>query len=312
MTGLVASTPRGEGGRAGGAQAFSHGYSVGLMDDTELAHLRRDIDAVLDTRGVVPKSRVTYDWVTDNGEAGTLTSRMVYENARDKARAKQRPQSARAARDSRPEWMSGVGDRTRRPGSARPAKGNRPSSPFGMQRPGPSVPVPTYSRDAKRNIAVHAAKLHRPPTKMTAQTPAPSAGAFKPRKAKQTGFSRQYRCGDLPVSVNHSHSKPSIRWLVEPERLDLQYYLPLFFDGLREARATPRPRRCHHAHHAPRALLPTTPHSPHCVCARRRPVATLTRRRRCPCPALPCRCLPCGADALPGVHAGAAGRRDAH
>ena len=52
----------------------------------------------------------------------------------------------------------------------------------------------------------------------------------------QTSFSKRYRCGDLPVSVDHGHSKPAIRWLVEPERLDLHYYLPLFFDGLRETR----------------------------------------------------------------------------
>jgi hypothetical protein len=96
--------------------------------------------------------------------------------------------------------------------------------------------VPAYSRDAQRNIAVHAAKLHRPPTKMVEPPPAPRAGAFRARKPAQTNFSRRYRCGDLPVSVDHGHSKPAIRWLVEPQRLDLHYYLPLFFDGLRETR----------------------------------------------------------------------------
>ena len=98
------------------------------------------------------------------------------------------------------------------------------------------MPVPAYSRDAQRNIAVHAAKLHRPPTKMVEPPPAPRAGAFRARKPAQTNFSRRYRCGDLPVSVDHGHSKPAIRWLVEPQRLDLHYYLPLFFDGLRETR----------------------------------------------------------------------------
>ena len=98
------------------------------------------------------------------------------------------------------------------------------------------MPVPAYSRDAQRNIAVHAAKLHRPPTKMVEPPPAPRAGAFRARKPRQTNFSRRYRCGDLPVSVDHGHSKPAIRWLVEPQRLDLHYYLPLFFDGLRETR----------------------------------------------------------------------------
>ncbi len=125
----------------------------------------------------------------------------------------------------------------RRPQTARAAKtGLRPSSPFGLQRAGPPVPVPAYSRDAQRNIAVHAAKLHRPPTKMVEPPPAPRAGAFRARKPRQTNFSRRYRCGDLPVSVDHGHSKPAIRWLVEPQRLDLHYYLPLFFDGLRETR----------------------------------------------------------------------------
>eukprot|EP01047_Picozoa_sp_COSAG01_P028766 COSAG01_NODE_1945_length_8831_cov_4.250000_4_plen_159_part_00 len=105
-----------------------------------------------------------------------------------------------------------LGLEARRPRTARAAKtGLRPSSPFGMQRAGPPVPVPRFSQDAKRNIAVHAAKLHRPPTKMVEPPPAPRAGAFRARKPAQTNFSKRYRCGDLPVSVDHGHSKPAIR-----------------------------------------------------------------------------------------------------
>jgi hypothetical protein len=43
-----------------------------------------------------------------------------------------------------------------------------------------------------------------------------------------------YDRGDLPVSVDHAPGEVKIRWKVEVEKLDYHYYLPVFFDGMRE------------------------------------------------------------------------------
>lgn len=43
-----------------------------------------------------------------------------------------------------------------------------------------------------------------------------------------------YDRGDLPVCVDHAPGEAKIRWKVEVEKLDYHYYLPVFFDGMRE------------------------------------------------------------------------------
>lgn len=65
----------------------------------------------------------------------------------------------------------------------------------------------------------------------------PKAGAFKVRKDLMKGVSllrRFYDRGDLPICVKHCPQENEINWKVEPEKLDYHYYLPIFFDGLRD------------------------------------------------------------------------------
>jgi len=65
----------------------------------------------------------------------------------------------------------------------------------------------------------------------------PKAGAFKVRKDLMRGVTllrRFYDRGDLPISVRHCPQENEINWKVEVEKLDYHYYLPIFFDGLRD------------------------------------------------------------------------------
>lgn len=64
-------------------------------------------------------------------------------------------------------------------------------------------------------------------------TKPPRAGAYARRSIPPTEFRRQYDRGDLPVSIAHG-SHPSVMWKVDVEKLDYHYYLPIFFDGIRE------------------------------------------------------------------------------
>ncbi len=47
-------------------------------------------------------------------------------------------------------------------------------------------------------------------------------------------FRKYYERGDLPLSIEFSGSKNQINWKVEVSKVDYHYYLPLFFDGIRE------------------------------------------------------------------------------
>jgi len=65
----------------------------------------------------------------------------------------------------------------------------------------------------------------------------PKAGAFKVRTDLMKGVSllrRFYDRGDLPICVRHCSNDNEINWKVPVEKLDYHYYLPIFFDGLRE------------------------------------------------------------------------------
>lgn len=65
----------------------------------------------------------------------------------------------------------------------------------------------------------------------------PKAGAFKIRKDLMKGTSllkRFYDRGDLPICVRHCPQENEIAWKVPVEKLDYHYYLPIFFDGLRD------------------------------------------------------------------------------
>ena len=63
----------------------------------------------------------------------------------------------------------------------------------------------------------------------------PKAGAFDVRSnPANTQFRRYYERGDLPISVDHKASKNGIKWKADVAKLDYHYYLPIFFDGIRE------------------------------------------------------------------------------
>lgn len=47
-------------------------------------------------------------------------------------------------------------------------------------------------------------------------------------------FRKFYERGDLPLQVEHNGVRPSLGWKVDVSKLDYHYYLPVFFDGIRE------------------------------------------------------------------------------
>ncbi|XP_071455387.1 parkin coregulated gene protein [Hetaerina americana] len=56
----------------------------------------------------------------------------------------------------------------------------------------------------------------------------------KPQTPKYTAFSKFYKRGDFPISLEFDTYGHKIAWKVEIDKLDYHHYLPLFFDGLRE------------------------------------------------------------------------------
>ena len=68
----------------------------------------------------------------------------------------------------------------------------------------------------------------------TAVTPPPACEAYKPRAPARSTFRQSYDRGDFPISLKHDGRGNRITWKVPLESLDYHYYLPLFFDGLRE------------------------------------------------------------------------------
>ena len=47
-------------------------------------------------------------------------------------------------------------------------------------------------------------------------------------------LNRFYDRGDLPLTINHNTTRKQLNWKIEPEDLDYHFFLPIFFDGLRE------------------------------------------------------------------------------
>jgi len=68
----------------------------------------------------------------------------------------------------------------------------------------------------------------------TVVSPPPTCPAFKPRAPARSTFRQSYDRGDFPISLKHDGRGNRISWKVPLESLDYHYYLPLFFDGLRE------------------------------------------------------------------------------
>ena len=63
----------------------------------------------------------------------------------------------------------------------------------------------------------------------------------KPQRAKErrsnppnTQFRRAFERGDLPFIVEHAGSGIRPAWKTEASKLDYHFYLPIFFEGLRE------------------------------------------------------------------------------
>ena len=55
------------------------------------------------------------------------------------------------------------------------------------------------------------------------------------RKIPDTHFRKLYDRNDLPIKVVHgTKATNGIHWTLHPEKLDYKYFLPIFFDGLRE------------------------------------------------------------------------------
>jgi len=71
------------------------------------------------------------------------------------------------------------------------------------------------------------------PKKQNCYPPPPACGASKKRVIPPTHFRKLYDRGDLPVKVVHKGVN-NIHWTLHPEKLDYKYFLPIFFDGLRE------------------------------------------------------------------------------
>lgn len=59
------------------------------------------------------------------------------------------------------------------------------------------------------------------------------AGAMNKQVIPPTEFRNHYERGDLPLSIRQATSR-SLLWRVNVNSLDYHYYLPIFFDGLRE------------------------------------------------------------------------------
>jgi hypothetical protein len=75
---------------------------------------------------------------------------------------------------------------------------------------------------AREVLSARVAESHPPVANASARRPNPP----------NTMLRLHYERGDLPVSRG---DRASLRWAVEPAKLDYRHYLPIFFSGLRES-----------------------------------------------------------------------------
>lgn len=54
------------------------------------------------------------------------------------------------------------------------------------------------------------------------------------KASKETQFRMYYQRGDLPIKVEYLSGGVRIIWTVDLDKIDIGFYLPLFFDGLAE------------------------------------------------------------------------------
>jgi hypothetical protein len=88
-----------------------------------------------------------------------------------------------------------------------------------------------YDGDCQRLVPAFSVQSRQ---RNTSVTPPPPCSAFRPRPAPRTTFRQSYERGDFPFSMKQDGRGNRISWKVPLESLDYHYYLPLFFDGLRE------------------------------------------------------------------------------
>lgn len=72
------------------------------------------------------------------------------------------------------------------------------------------------------------------PKKESPSPPKPKAGAVYKRQIPPSEFRKFYDRADLPIGINHTGSGCTIYWTAKISELDYHYYLPKFFDGIRE------------------------------------------------------------------------------
>ena len=72
------------------------------------------------------------------------------------------------------------------------------------------------------------------PKKEKVKPKAPVSGVFQMKTILVTDFRKFYERGDLPLYMEHSASGCKLKWKLKPGELDYHYYLPKFFDGIRE------------------------------------------------------------------------------
>jgi len=62
----------------------------------------------------------------------------------------------------------------------------------------------------------------------------PVSGIFYRKKIESSEFRKFYERGDLPLYMEHTASGCKLKWKIKPSELDYHFYLPKFFDGIRE------------------------------------------------------------------------------
>ena len=84
---------------------------------------------------------------------------------------------------------------------------------------------------SKASVGIVVAKTKKKPGRDQKVTKAIGWGSEAP-----STFKKFYDRGDLPVLIEHIGAKRSIAFRVDVKHLDYMYYLPIFFDGLKERR----------------------------------------------------------------------------
>ena len=105
----------------------------------------------------------------------------------------------------------------------------QPKPQLSKEKPQPNKPAFMKKREG---IGGKTATLL--PKKEKVKPKAPISGVFQQKTIIETEFRKFYERGDLPLYMEHSASGCKLKWKLKPGELDFHYYLPKFFDGIRE------------------------------------------------------------------------------